>query len=100
MRQLAARRADLRAELASAETPQDQAAAARQLASAYDEAARALASNRVAAAAGTAADAYSDLAAAGEANDASGIRMPRTPSRAPSAGYRSSRAINSQNERK
>lgn len=72
VRQLAARRADLRAELASAETPQDQAAAARQLASAYDEAARALASNRVAAAAGTAADAYSDLAAAGEANDASG----------------------------
>ena len=70
--QLAARRADLRAELASAKTPQDQAAAARELASAYDGAARALASNRVAAAAGTAADAYSDLAAAGEANDASG----------------------------
>ncbi len=71
VRQLAARRADLRAALASAETPQDQAAAARQLASAYDEAARALASNRLAAAAGTAADAYADLAAAGEANDAS-----------------------------
>ncbi|HEX6582718.1 MAG TPA: serine/threonine-protein kinase [Thermoleophilaceae bacterium] len=72
VRQLAARRADLRAELAAAKTPQDQAAAARQLATAYDDAARALPWSRVAAAAGTAAVAYSDLAAAGEAGDESG----------------------------
>jgi hypothetical protein len=72
VRQLESLRAELRAQLAAAETPTDQAAAARELAGAYDDAARVLPPGRVAAAAGTAADAYADLAAAAEANDASG----------------------------
>ena len=71
LKRLDARRADLRAELASAETPQDQAAAAHGLATAYGEAARSMPRGRVASAARTAAEAYSDLAAAGEAGDAS-----------------------------
>jgi len=65
-------RGELRTQLAAARTPQDQAAAARELASAYGDAAQALPPNRVAAAAGTAADAYGDLAAAAETDDASG----------------------------
>jgi protein kinase-like protein len=69
LKRLDARRVDLRGQLASAETPQDQVAAARELATAYGLAARS--APRVAGAAGTAAEAYSDLAAAGEAGDPS-----------------------------
>lgn len=70
-KRLESSRPDLRAQLAAAETPQDQAAAARELAAAYDDAVRALPATHAAAAAGAAAEAYSDLAEAAEAGDAS-----------------------------
>ena len=59
-------RTDLRAELAAARLPPDQAAAATQLASSYREAAASASSPRVAAAASAAGDAYAELATAAD----------------------------------
>ena len=68
-------RADLRAELAAAETPQEQADAATRLAGAYEDAARAAGPGGQARATRAVGDAYTDLAAAAAANDESGYAL-------------------------
>ena len=69
---LDAERADLRAELAAARTPQDQADLAGRIADAYDDAARAVGPGAQARAARAVEDAYADLAAAAAAGEKSG----------------------------
>jgi hypothetical protein len=66
---VADRRAELRTELAAADTPQDQAAAANDLAALYDQAADAGRPGRLTGAARAAATEYSQLASAASAND-------------------------------
>jgi hypothetical protein len=66
---LEAERSDLRARLAAAETPGEQAGIAGELAAAYGEAAAALASGPQARSAASARDAYARLATAADAGD-------------------------------
>jgi serine/threonine-protein kinase len=68
-------RADLRAELAAADTPQEQAEIAGSLASAYDQAARAVGPGAQAVAARAVSDAYTQLAAAAEAGNEPGYGL-------------------------
>jgi hypothetical protein len=70
LRRLDERRAELRAELASAETPAAQADAANALAAAYREAAGQMASRPLESAARGAEEAYLSLAAAARSGDA------------------------------
>jgi serine/threonine protein kinase, bacterial len=69
---LDAERTDLRAELAAAKTPQEQADLARRIAGAYEDAARAAGPGGHARAARAVRDAYTDLAAAAVAGEKSG----------------------------
>jgi len=69
---LDAERADLRAELAAAKTPQEQADVARRIAGAYGDAARKAGNGEQADAARAAGHAYADLAAFAEAGEKSG----------------------------
>jgi hypothetical protein len=69
---LDAERADLRAELAAAKTPQEQADLAGRIAAAYEDAARAAGPGGQARAARAVRDAYTDLAAAAVAGEKSG----------------------------
>jgi hypothetical protein len=74
---LSARRAELRDELSGAVTPQEQAAAARQLAAAYERAAAAAGRGPLAASERAAATAYSALADAADGGDETAFTTAR-----------------------